>query len=148
MPIGRPSSFTQEIADKICELIEQGKSLRQISEIEGMPCKATIMNWCNEKRDFLDQYVRAKEEQAEYLADEILEIADNARNDWMEINAGDDIGFKLNGEHVQRSRLRIDTRKWLAGKLKPKKYGDYTRVDGDLGLTVVKIVDMTGKKDA
>jgi len=92
--------------------------------------------------EFLKQYARAKEESADALAEEMLEIADDGRNDWMARNGGtDDEGnarentYVLNGEHIQRSRVRIDTRKWLASKLKPKKYGDrvdLTNSDGSL----------------
>ncbi len=65
----------------------------------------------------------------------------------MAAHKDDDEGYKLNGEHVQRSRLRIDTRKWLAGKLKPKKYGDRINLDhaGEI-KTVVKVIDLSGNK--
>lgn len=81
--------------------------------------------------EFLKQYARAKEESADALADEMLDIADDARNDWMARNHGeDDPGWIVNGEHIQRSRVRIDTRKWLASKLKPKRYGE--KIDATL----------------
>ncbi|MBR8147057.1 terminase small subunit protein [Burkholderia vietnamiensis] len=119
--------FTQELADKICEHLVSGLSLRQIEAIEGMPSKTTILRWLADDRftSFRDQYARARDMQAEGMADEILEIADDGRNDWMEIQNrdGDNIGWKVNGEAVQRSRLRIDARKWLLSKLLPKKYG-------------------------
>jgi len=54
----------------------------------------------------------------------MLDIADDGRNDWMERHGKEDAGWQANGENIQRSRVRIDTRKWLASKLKPKKYGD------------------------
>ncbi|MBH9645062.1 terminase small subunit-like protein [Burkholderia vietnamiensis] len=119
--------FTQELADTICEHLVSGLSLRQIEAIEGMPSKTTILRWLADDRftSFRDQYARARDMQAEGMADEILEIADDGRNDWMEIQNrdGDNIGWKVNGEAVQRSRLRIDARKWLLSKLLPKKYG-------------------------
>ncbi|MBR8007150.1 terminase small subunit-like protein [Burkholderia vietnamiensis] len=119
--------FTQELADTICEHLASGLSLRQIEEIEGMPSKTTILRWLGDDRftSFRDQYARARDMQAEGMADEILEIADDGRNDWMEIQNrdGENIGWKVNGEAVQRSRLRIDARKWLLSKLLPKKYG-------------------------
>ncbi|WP_431290413.1 terminase small subunit protein [Burkholderia cepacia] len=121
------STFTQELADTICEHLASGLSLRQIEEIEGMPSKTTILRWLGDDRftSFRDQYARARDMQAEGMADEILEIADDGRNDWMEIQNrdGENIGWKVNGEAVQRSRLRIDARKWLLSKLLPKKYG-------------------------
>jgi hypothetical protein len=121
------TKFTQELADQICEHLVSGLSLRQIEAIEGMPTKTTILRWLGDDRfaSFRDQYARARDMQAEGMADEILEIADDGRNDWMEIQNrdGDSIGWKVNGEAVQRSRLRIDARKWLLSKLLPKKYG-------------------------
>jgi hypothetical protein len=89
-----------------------------------MPCLRTVFNWLRVHESFVQQYARAKEESADALSDEMLEIADDGRNDWMKRNAEDDAGWVANGENVQRSRVRIDTRKWLASKLKPKKYGD------------------------
>lgn len=127
--MGRPSEYTQEKADLICAMIAEGKSVRTICLDEGMPSLPTFYKWLRENEIFLNQYARAKDDQADALAEEILDIADDGTNDWMEQrDANGDIGFKINGEHVQRSRLRIDSRKWLASKLKPKKYGDSTQI--------------------
>jgi hypothetical protein len=131
-PLGRPSSFTQEIADEICERLAEGESLRSICLADNMPSKGTVFRWLAENKLFQDQYTRAREEQAETLTDEMVEIADNASNDWMENHDPDNPGYRLNGEHVQRSKLRIETRKWAASKLKPKKYGD--KVDLNHGV--------------
>ncbi len=123
---GRPSKYSQQLADKICAKIIEGFSLRTVCKPDDMPCVATILTWLREKPDFLAQYEKAKEEQADALAEEMLDIADDGTNDWMENYSkdGENLGWKVNGEHVQRSRLRLDTRKWIASKLKPKKYGD------------------------
>ncbi|WP_186194461.1 terminase small subunit protein [Burkholderia gladioli] len=122
------TKFTKALAETICEHLASGLSLRQIEEIEGMPTKTTILRWLGDDRytEFRDQYARARDMQAEGMADEILEIADDGRNDWMEVQSrdGEHIGWKVNGEAVQRSRLRIDARKWLLSKLLPKKYGN------------------------
>jgi hypothetical protein len=126
---GRPSLYNDELAKKVCALIADGHSLRTIAAMDGLPCKETITNWCLNKPEFLIQYVRAKEEQAEAFAEELLDIADDARNDWMENNAPGNVGWQANGEHIQRSRLRIDARKWLMGKMKPKKYGDKQHIE-------------------
>jgi hypothetical protein len=98
-----------------------------------LPSYSSIMAWIDCDSVLLDRYARAKEAQADFMADEILDIADDATNDWMERKDKDErgIGWMLNGEHVQRSRLRIESRKWLASKLKPKKYGDKTTIAGD-----------------
>lgn len=124
--IGRPSSYTQEIADEICARLASGESLRTVCKSEHMPSAVTVFAWIRKHQDFLKQYEKAKQESADAMSEEMMDIADDGLNDWMESHdkEGNAIGWKLNGEHVQRSRLRIDTRKWLASKLKPKKYGE------------------------
>jgi hypothetical protein len=134
---GRPSSFTQEIADIICTRLGDGESLRGICSGDDMPDKSTVMRWLADNLVFRDQYARAREVQADTMAEEILEISDDGTNDWMERRseaekgAGVETGWVLNGEHVQRSRLRVDARKWLASKMAPKKYGDKMQLGGD-----------------
>lgn len=129
--MARPSKYTEAIAKKICVLIAEGQSLRQISDQDGMPNKATIMRWLATNDAFCDQYAHAKERAAHLMADEILEIADDGSNDWMEriSDEGENIGWQLNGEHVQRSKLRIESRKWLMAKLLPKKYGEKQSIE-------------------
>lgn len=125
-------AFRQDTADTICIRIAEGESLRSICEQDGMPDKATVFRWLADEGNaaFRDQYARARELQADTLFDDILEISDDARNDWMERNPEKGGGYELNGDHIQRSRLRVDARKWMAGKLKPKVYGDKITHDG------------------
>lgn len=94
-----------------------------------MPTCQTVYTWLRTFPVFLDQYVRAKEDCADAFAEEMVEIADEASNDWMAANDPDNPGYKLNGEHINRSRLRVDTRKWIASKLKPKKFGDKVQTE-------------------
>jgi hypothetical protein len=124
MPAGRPSGYSPELADEICAQLSEGKSLRTICKAESMPCITTVFGWMRKHPEFLKQYTRAKEESADVLAEEMLDIADDGSNDWMEFHEKENVGYRLNGEHVNRSRLRVDTRKWIAAKLKPKKYGE------------------------
>ena len=101
--------------------------MRSISNGDDMPSRETMFRWIRENEEFRDQYARAKEESADALVEDILDIADDATNDYMESldKEGEaPMSWKLNGEHIQRSKLRVDTRKWAASKLKPKKYGD------------------------
>ncbi|MCI0998947.1 terminase small subunit protein [Ochrobactrum sp. C6C9] len=128
---GRPTSFTQEIADAICERLADGDSLRTICDEEDFPARSTVFKWLSQNKAFSDQYARAREEQADALFDEILSIADDGRNDWMEKHGkeGENIGWQENGEALRRSQLRIDARKWMAGKLRPKRYGDRTQME-------------------
>lgn len=124
--MGVPTVRTDAIVFELLERIADGESLRAICRDEHMPNKATVFRWLAEDAELRDQYARARETQADSIFDEIIEIADDARNDWMENLDSDGvcIGWQLNGDHVQRSRLRIDARKWMAGKLRPKVYGD------------------------
>lgn len=121
----------------------EGDSLRRICNEPAMPTKTTVCRWLADPEKFplfCDQYARAREVQAEMLADELIDISDEGTNDWMEKKAADGsvAGWALNGEHVQRSRLRIDTRKWAASKLLPKKYGDRITNDhvGNVTVTI------------
>lgn len=141
--IGRPSSYSQEIADRICSELAEGKSMRAVCREEGMPSMQTVFSWLRTKPDFLEQYTRAKDEAADALVDEMLDIADEATNDWMEVHDKDNPGYRLNGEAINRSRLRVDTRKWIASKLKPKKYGDKVAVGGAEDMPPIQTADMT-----
>lgn len=128
---GCPSEYTVEIADTICQRIASGESLRRITIDADMPGQSTVYQWLLKDAGFAEKYARARELQADTLADETLDIADNGSNDWMLVNDPDNEAYRVNGEHIQRSRLRIDQRKWFAGKVAPKKYGDKVQIGGD-----------------
>jgi hypothetical protein len=142
---GRPTTYSEEIANVICERLADGESLKAICEDKGMPSKSAVFNWLAAHSEFVDKYARAREAQADSLFDDILTIADDGRNDWMEKkNAdGEAIGWQENGEAIRRSQLRIEARKWMAGKLKPKKYGDKLdlNVSGSLQTTPEDQID-------
>jgi hypothetical protein len=119
---GRTDGFTAEIADRFCELVATSKqSLRTICAQEGMPSVATILRWLRVRAEFREQYQIAKQEQAELMVEEILEIADDGSNDTRTDDKGKET---VCTDVLQRSKLRVDARKWLAAKLFPKKYGD------------------------
>lgn len=123
-------TFSQDLFDRICDRIADGESLRDICRESDKPNKGTFFRWLATDKALADQYAKAKEAQAEFMADEIMNIADDGTNDWLEQN-GDETArtaYKYNGEAVARSRLRVDARKWVASKLLPKKYGDKTEV--------------------
>lgn len=134
--VGRPTLFSQELADKICEKLATGISLRTACKAEDMPCIATIFNWFRNHKDFLEQYTRAKEESADAMAEEMLDIADDGSNDFMVIVKGNNEYVVENKEVTNRSRLRVDTRKWLMSKMKPKKYAE--KLDLTSGGEVIK----------
>ncbi len=97
-----------------------------------MPDKATVLRWLADKKkaDFRERYVYAREMQADALFDQALEIADDASGDWTEDKDGKKV---VDHENIQRSRLRVDTRKWAAGKMAPKRYGDKLQHTGEGG---------------
>lgn len=130
MPGGRPTIFTQNLADQICEMTaNSNKSLTTICK-ELSVSRSAVIRWMSEpdKEWFKNNYARAKEDQADFLFEEILAIADDTSNDTITDDEGNE---RINQEWVQRSKLRIETRKWAASKLKSKKYGDKIDVTTD-----------------
>ena len=131
-PVGRPSKYSDELAELICARIANGESLRSICRDDGMPSKITIQNWLNSNDSFLTQYVRARDERAEVHFEEMLEIADSVIADASE---------------VAKARVQIDTRKWILSRMNPKKYGDKItqehtgKIDGDVSVIKRVIVD-------
>lgn len=138
--MGRPSSYTPEIAAVISERIANGEGLNSICRENGMPSKSVVMRWLDketvEGQAFRDRYARARLRQADTLFDEALEIADDTAGDWVVVN-GKKVPAK---ELVQRARLRVDTRKWAAGKLSPQKYGDKLLHTDEHGTGPARIV--------
>lgn len=118
---GRPSDFTPELGDRICALLSEGNSLNAICKREDMPSAVSVYTWLRKDEAFFNNYVRAREDQADTLADQIVQIADDGSNDTYVTEAGAEV---VNHDHIARLRLRVEARKWVAAKLKPKKYGD------------------------
>lgn len=139
---GRPSSYSEEIAEKICAGIMAGYGLRKICSAEGFPHIATIFSWLSkEDHPFHERYARARVVQAELLADDLIEMSDDDSKD---------VSGELqmpNNVAVQRSKLKVDTRKWIASKLLPKKYGDKVQaeVSGKDGGPVQFVVTRAGR---
>lgn len=128
---GNTTVYNRELADEICERIADGETLRQVCRLKGIPA-STVRRWVlNDIDGFSARYTHARDLCLESWADEVVEIGDDAANDWMSRehkNSPDDdpkkVAWQVNGEHVTRSRLRVDSRKWLLSKLKPERYGD------------------------
>ncbi len=123
----RPKKFTDDLASAICQRIAAGETIRLICQDGDMPSKATLYRWlaAPAQAAFRDQYAVALEARAELMAEEILAIADDGANDFVEkqLKSGE-ITHVFDSERVQRSRLRVDARKWLLAKMLPRKYGD------------------------
>ena len=122
---GRPSIRSPQLGLKLCTLISEGLSLRAICKMEGMPSRTAVLEWLAADVEFAGQYARAREVQADFYLDEIIEIADASVGKAAAV--------------VQAYRLRVDTRKWAMTKLAPKKYGEKLEhehgVPGGLKLT-------------
>jgi hypothetical protein len=138
--------FSQETADTICERIANGESLRSICANDDMPSQVSVFRWLAAREEFCKQYALAREAQADALFDEMLDIADDGRNDWMATKDDEgETGWRANSEHIQRSKLRLDARKWMASKLQPKKYGDKItqELTGAGGAPLVPVLNVT-----
>lgn len=123
---GRPTKYSQELADKICTIIStSSKSMATIAREVNIDM-VTIFRWLDDSDEFRKQYTRAKELQADYLAEEMLDIADDTKGDTTKVKRNGKFEDVENTEWINRSKLRVETRKWIASKLKPKKYGDKT----------------------
>ena len=142
---GHSSLYTEALAADICRRLAEGESLRTICTDKAMPDKATVMRWLfdGKHEDFVEQYARAREAQAEVRADEIVDIADDDTKDFM---ADKDGKLVADHEHIQRSRLRVDARKWIAAKLLPKRYGDKLQHTGEGGGPVTFIMRLHDEK--
>ena len=130
--MGAPTTFDKHMARLICLRIAEGESLREIVRTPGMPDRSTVYDWLLRHPDFADQYTRAREEQADTLADEIIAIADESPQT-VEVRdrEGNVLDIKIDSGYVNYQRQRIDARKWTAMKLKPKKYGERVALAGD-----------------
>lgn len=115
--IGRPSSFTEEKAVRICELIAGGMSVRSICAMDDMPERATFFRWLHNNPSFQNQYARATSARADAMFEEMFEIADETSLD----ETGDERAI---AERIQRSKLRVDTRKWALARMNPRKFGE------------------------
>lgn len=111
--MARPSDYSQELADEICEAIATGGALyRLCDQFDNWPSERTVYRWLEDSDQFRQNYARARERQADRRNDEIVHIADEATD-------------------AALARLQVDARKWQASKLAPKKYGDKTTIAGD-----------------
>lgn len=129
---GRPPIYGQEHKNRICAEIAVGRTLPSILRDEGMPDMRWVFQQIKDDESFYQSYTRAREARTELWAEGLIEIADDGRND----TYVDEDGIqRVDHDHIARSRLRVDTRKWLASKLLPKTYGDKvtTEVTGSDG---------------
>ena len=132
MDRGRPTDYTPELAKEICDMVAScSTGIKKLCATQdNWPAHETIYRWLRQYKEFSDLYARAKKDQVRALVEEILEISDDSSQDDKENSNGTVV---CNSEWVARSRLRVDTRKWIAAKLVPRLYGDNV-----LGLELAK----------
>jgi hypothetical protein len=119
---GRPSKYSEELAEEICDRIAKGESVKEIcadKESGWLPGESTVYRWLQENDGFRERYALAREAQADGEFDQARAIA-----------------MAATPETVQVARLQVDTIKWRAAKLAPSKYGESVKVSGALGVTV------------
>ena len=120
---GRPTILNDRLIDELCQRLSQGVSMRSVCRDDDMPCMATIWRWLRENDNFAKRYTAAKQESADAMIEDILAISDQDDEE----------------ESTNRSRLRVDTRKWIAAKLRPEKYSeklDLTPSGGTVKITI------------
>lgn len=137
MTAGRPTDYTRELADLICERMSRGPSLRSICRQDDIPIdESTVRHWAIQDIDgFAARYAKAREAQMDAWADEILEVSDDDGGDTI---GGEDGKTFPNSANIQRSRLRVDTRKWLMSKIAPKRYAEKVQAEhsGSVNITI------------
>ncbi|MGM5033515.1 terminase small subunit protein [Tardiphaga sp. 803_E3_N1_3] len=129
--MARPSLYTHEVAQTIVERLASGQTLREVCRDDALPAESTIRLWVLEDREgFARRYSQARELGYHSMADEVLEIADDGTNDWIQRRKeSGETEAVIDHEHLGRSRLRFDARRWLLSKALPKIYGDRLNVD-------------------
>ncbi len=116
--VGRPTDYTREKANEICNQLSEGISLRTVCLSNNMPDKATVFRWLRDYKEFHDQYAHAKEESTNAQHEVLEDLGDQA------IKLAQSVDSKASGAVVQAVKLKADNLKWLMSKMKPKKYGE------------------------
>ena len=129
---GRPSLFTEALAVTICQRIANKESLRRICMSSGMPNRATVNRWLEDRQDFATKYVRAREEQADFIVEDCAAIEDKVLKGRLDPAA---------------ARVVLSSKQWRASKLASKKYGDKLEHSTEDGMPIFNLVtkDYTGK---
>lgn len=124
--LGRPSLYTNEIADEICQRIEAGESLRQICSLAHMPSRHAVDDWCQKDENFRGRLTRARETHADFMDERILELSNKVADGALDPNA---------------ARVAIQAFQWRASKLRPKVYGDKQVIEHEGTITLSKLIE-------
>jgi hypothetical protein len=130
--------YDSELADVVLHLVSSGLSLAKISEMEGMPTAFAVINWTIRNDEFGRSYMRALVNKAQVWADEVMDIADDSRNDWIERERENgSTWLEFDHDHAKRVQLRVESRKWYLSKIMPKQFGD---------AALLKLADSEGNR--
>lgn len=121
--------YSESIAEKICERLIEGESMRQICQSEGFPSRASVLRWMADNKDFEAKCARAREMQADLMDDKIIEAAE-----------------ACDEENYQSTKVKISAYQWRASKLAPKKYGDKLAHTGENGGAIELVVRHIGSE--
>ncbi len=129
--------YSRDLADRILDLMADGYTLNEICRLDGMPSAKAVRNWAIDDVDgFGPRYARARAALVDHWADEIVTISDDGSNDYVERHNKDGSTYTaIDHDHIARSRLRVDSRKWLLSKLRPEQYGDQLKLSGAVTLS-------------
>jgi len=137
---GRPSIYSDQLVETICLRIAEGESLNKICKDEKMPDKATVFRWLVSDQVFCDKYARARELQAETQFDELIDIVDQPPElSYVKDKDGNDVEVKFDSSYVAWMKLRVDTRKWTAARMAPKKYGEQKQAEQEFDPMVIDV---------
>lgn len=137
MPAGRPTDYSEEIADTICTRLAEGESLKRICDDPAMPARSSVFLWLQKHPEFSDKYRQARLWQADTHADEIVDIADEA----------------VDRDNAPAIKVRVDARIWVASRMRPRSYGPRPDPDGETNATKIeegmtfRVVGVTKKTD-
>ena len=128
--MGRPTKYTNDIAGYICDQLINGRSLRDICREDNMPDKSTVIRWLASNQEFATKCAGAREQQADYMDDKILDVAERCERGEIEPNA---------------AKVSISAYQWRASKLKPKVYGDKQIVDVNIDMSISDRLERASK---
>lgn len=144
--MGRKSSYTPEIAARICERLEAGESLLAICRSDDMPATSAVYRWMEDVPSFRNDFARAKTKGLDRMAEALIDISDEA--DARALLNGEDVQVVMDSTAVARNRLRVDTRKWYLSKLAPKLYGERLAVEHSGAVELVGAITAARQRAA
>lgn len=143
MPAGRPSTYTTELGESICARVANAESLLSVCSAEEMPDYSTVMRWQKSNAEFRDNLARAREDMADFVSHQLIAIADEQSEDWVNTK----FGPVFNKEAAARSRIRIEARLKLMQLLKPKSYGEKLGITDGEGGPLQFVLTRAGKRE-